>query len=243
MKYYPVLRALAKRTTELFHGFLHLLYPKLCVACQYELPAAEFCFCIRCQLKLQPTRMHLEPKNEFTDRFFGRVPILFGAAAFYFNRKNPIQKALHQLKYHNQPDIGVQLGRHYGKIIKQHPPPIPFDLVIPVPLHPKREHQRGYNQSTLIAQGLAEELNLHIVEKNLRRNTHTQSQTKKGRNERFANMQAAFVLRNPDALQHKHILLVDDMLTTGATLEACALVLSTVKNTRVSMITIAIAAT
>lgn len=185
--------------------------------------------------------MHLSRENEFTDRFWGRLPLETGAAMYYFHRKNPVQHALHRLKYQNQADIGVRIGRRFGQLLAQSPHFSTVEALVPVPLHPKKERQRGYNQSAMLAAGMAESMHLPVLAHVLVRQRATETQTRKKRMERFSNVQEIFALRKPGRVEGKHLLLVDDVLTTGATLEACGQALLQAPGVRLSMATLAIA--
>lgn len=232
---------LPKAGLSLWNGLLHLFFPHLCVGCNADLPALGSCFCLPCRLKLAPANLSLDRENEFTDRFWGRLPIESGAAMYYFSRKSPIQRALHQLKYQNQPDIGVRLGREFGRQLKLSDLYKGVDALIPVPLHPKKERLRGYNQSACFAEGLAESMGLKVLHQHLIRQAFAVSQTKKKRLERFENVNTSFAVARQAPLEGKHILLVDDVLTTGATLESCGRVLLQIPGLRLSLATIAIA--
>lgn len=225
----------------MYGGLLHLLYPNLCVGCDADLPGGDYCFCIRCLNRLQSTGMHEHAENEFTDRFWGRLQIESGAAMYYFNRKSPVQRALHRLKYQNQPDVGVRIGRRFGQLLSQSPHFGSIQAIIPVPLHRQKERQRGYNQSAMLAQGLSDSMRVPVLLNILVRSTHTGSQTRKKRMERFENVSTVFTVNRPEKIQYKHLLLVDDVLTTGATLEACGKVLLDIPGARLSLATIAIA--
>lgn len=226
---------------ELCSGFLHLIYPNLCVGCEADLPFEFDCFCLRCRQQLQLTNMHTQAENAFTERFWGRLPLVTGASMYYFSRRSPIQKALHQLKYKNQPEIGIRLGRRFGQLLAQSESFREIQGIVPVPLHPKKERQRGYNQSAMFAQGLAETMRVPVLVDNLIRKTNSETQTHKKRMERFENVGEVFAVRKPEKLRGKHLLIVDDVLTTGATLEACGGALREVPDIRLSMATIAIA--
>ena len=226
---------------EMWEGFLHLLFPEICVACGQDLPVTGSCFCLKCQLALDPSDMYMLRDNEFTDRFWGRLPLEGGAALYHFTRKSPVQRALHQLKYHNKPDIGIKIGRAFGQKLRNSEIFQSVDNIIPVPLHPRKERMRGYNQSTMFAQGIAEVLEVPVLNSVLVRNKFTASQTRKKRIERFQNVDQVFTVEKPALLEGRHLLLVDDVLTTGATLEICGLALLEVPGTRLSLATIAIA--
>jgi ComF family protein len=226
---------------DLLRGFLQLLYPRLCVACGAELPGPASCFCLRCRLKLEPTNLHLQKENEFTDRFWGRLPVEAATAMYRFHRRSPIQHALHGLKYRNRPDIGVLLGRELGQKLRTADGFAEVEIIVPVPLHPAKERTRGYNQSACFARGLGETLVKPVAVNALLRRQNTGSQTRKKRLERFSNVETVFAVASSAPIKGKHVLLADDVLTTGATLEACARALLEAGAARVSMATIAIA--
>ncbi len=160
---------------------------------------------------------------------------------YYFAKRSPIQRALFALKYYNQPDIGVRLGRDFGRALCKNPSFQKIDGIVPVPLHPRKERKRGYNQSTMLAEGLAELMGVPVLSDALVREQYTESQTRKKRMERFKNVGEVFAVRKPAALRNKHLLLIDDVLTTGATLEACGQKLLEIPGVRLSVATIAIA--
>ena len=234
MKTFPSFR-------QLWAGFTHLLYPELCVACGGDLPSSVTCFCLRCSARLAPSDMHLVQENEFIQRLWGRVKIESGAAAYYFTRESPIRMAVHHLKYKNKPDIGLMIGREFGRKLRESDFFKTVDGIVPVPLHPRKERLRGYNQSTMFAQGLSEAMDVPMLGKVLVRRAFTQTQTKKKRMERFQNVGEVFEVKRSDMITGKHLLLVDDVLTTGATLEVCGLALLGVEGIKLSCATIAIA--
>jgi ComF family protein len=226
---------------DFWDGFVHLLYPDLCVACQHDLPVRDSCFCLRCRLKNVCFSFDSLQDNACTTRLWGRLPVEWAASGYHFTRKSPIQKALHQLKYHNKPEIGLVLGRELGLRLKQMSLGNTLHGIVPVPLHPKKERLRGYNQSMVFAQGVAETLGVPIVHGALKRQSFTKTQTDKRRMERFQNVDTVFALDRPHLLTNKHLLLVDDVLTTGATLEMCGQLLLQEPGVRLSVATIAIA--
>lgn len=234
MKTLPSLR-------QLWSGFVHLLYPELCVACGNELPGPSNCFCLRCRARLTPSDMYLAQENEFAHRLWGRVNMESGAAAYYFSKHSPIRMAIHHLKYKNKPEIGLMIGREFGKKLRGSENFRGVDGIVPVPLHPKKERLRGYNQSAMFAQGLSEAMDLPLFGKVLVRRHYTETQTRKKRMERFQNVGEVFSVIKPGTIEDKHLLLVDDVLTTGATLEVCGQAILNVPGTKLSCATIAIA--
>lgn len=185
--------------------------------------------------------MYTERENEFTRRLWGRLPLLSGAAFFYFSRHSPVQRALHQLKYRNNPEVGRKIGVEFGRKLHQTEMYKTVEAIVPVPLHPDKERARGYNQSAMFAQGIADALSVPVLDQVLQRLQFTGTQTRKRRLERHTNVNQVFAISQPTAIRGKHILLVDDVLTTGATLEECGTALLTVPSIQLSSVTIAIA--
>lgn len=223
------------------YGLIGLFYPNLCLACGKNLPPREDAICLSCQYKLPKTGFHLLPENPFTERFWGRVNIQAGAALYHFSKGGRTQSLIHNLKYEGKREIGVKLGRIYGQQLREAPGFRDAALILPVPLHPRKERQRGYNQSAAFAQGLSASMGIPWLKDGLIRREHTTSQTRKSRLERFDNVSEVFLAPHPQKLEGRHVLLVDDVITTGATLEACAIKILELPGTKVSMATIAIA--
>lgn len=228
------------RKPTLLQGFLSLFYPKLCLVCRAQAPAFhDSIFCFSCEMKLPQTNDHLEKENQFTERFWGRIPLHTGAAMYLYNKSGRASKLIWQLKYNGQKEVGLQVGQLYGAMLKKAPLYRTIDAIVPVPLHPKKEKLRGYNQSDWFARGLSETMGKPWLKNGLKRTIFTETQTKKDRMSRFENVMKVFAVNQSSKLQGKHILLVDDVLTTGATLEACATKILAVPHTKVSCVTMA----
>ncbi|MBC8084982.1 MAG: ComF family protein [Hymenobacter sp.] len=221
--------------------FVGLVFPRVCLACAEPLGRGEEHVCTGCRAQLPYTDYHLLPPadNPLARRFWGRVPVCHALSYLRFLRRGRVQYLLHQLKYKGQRDVGLALGRWYGHELARHA--FRFDLILPVPLHPRKLASRGYNQSDPFAEGLADSLHTPWQATGLRRVEHTTSQTRKNRLERWQNVAEVFEVTAPAAIHGKHVLVVDDVLTTGATLEACAAVLLAAGAAKVSIATIACA--
>jgi ComF family protein len=183
----------------------------------------------------------LQPGNIVAQQFWGKINLEAAYSLYYFSKGGKIQSLMHQFKYRGMKQIGNLLGNIAGSQLIKNEQFNSIDLIIPVPLHKKRLGQRGYNQSACFAEGLAEILNAPVEEDNLVRATVTETQTHKSRFARFENMQEVFTVQNPEKLKNKHILLVDDVITTGATLEACGVQLLKIEGVKLSIATIAYA--
>jgi competence protein ComFC len=230
-----------KWLSEWGEDLLSLFYPRLCLACGHVRPPARELICLSCQYKLPQTHFHEEEENGFTERFWGRIRLEAGAALYYFVKGGRVQHLIHQLKYHGKRQVGRTLGHYYGRQLSGSSFFKEVELIVPVPLHPRKLHRRGYNQSALFASGLSETMGVPWMKGVLRRRTFTSTQTRKSRLERLENVLDAFELSRPQAIKGRHVLLVDDVLTTGATLEACAMRLQEAPGVKVSMATIGIA--
>ena len=220
-------------------GLSHLFYPRLCEGCRKPLVDAEEIICLGCETHLSFTNYHHIAANETALRLYGRVPFKYATSLMWFTGEGLVQHLVHGLKYKGRTQTGIYLGRELGKAIKEGGWGI--DAIVPVPLHRKKEHKRGYNQSALIAEGVAEVMQIPVLHHGVSRIRNTETQTEKTRAERIDNVAKAFALRKPELLKDKHILLVDDVVTTGATIESCSLEILTVPNVTVSIATIGIA--
>ncbi len=219
----------------------HLIFPQKCLACESELTGAETTICSLCTTHFTETNFHLNAEPTMMDKiFWGRIDIHKTYALFFFEKGKTAQKILFQLKYKNNQEVGHHFGGEIAKRLKLNPDFGDVDVLIPVPLHPKKEFIRGYNQSEALAKGISEELGVPMDTSSVKRVKHGASQTQKARFERWSSIQSTFRVNN--SIQHfKHIVLVDDVITTGSTMEVIA---STIRekhpDARISVVTLAI---
>jgi ComF family protein len=227
----------------LLTDFLTLFFPQACLACQDSLVAGEQYLCTTCRAELPYTNYHLLPatQNPLSRRFWGKLPVVHVLSYLRFLQHGRVQHLLHQLKYQGQQDVGKALGQLYGAELATAGLSPEFDLIVPVPLHRRKLARRGYNQADAFAAGLATALPCPWSAAALRRTEHTASQTRKSRTERWQNVATVFEVAYPQEVAGRHILLVDDVLTTGATLEACGAALLAAGARQVSIATIACA--
>lgn len=219
--------------------FIELIFPKTCAACNVPLEYNEHLLCTKCFADLPYTNFHRWSDNPVEKIFWGRVKIEFATSLFYFSKKGNVQHLLHQLKYNGRKDVGIFLGELLANHIKDHPVVHHLTHIIPVPLHPKRLKQRGYNQAECIARGISNVLNIPVCVDLVVRSKETATQTLKNRIERWDNVSQVFDLVRKVENEYPHFLIVDDVLTTGATIEACAQALLKCKNAKISVVTIA----
>ncbi|GAF01851.1 ComF family protein [Saccharicrinis fermentans] len=223
--------------------FFQLFFPRTCPICHLALFKHEKSICTKCLRKLPRTYFHLAKHNPLDSIFWGRVDIEKVASFLLYTKGSMVKYILHSLKYKNQKELGYELGKLYGHELAKVNYFGPMDYLLPIPLHPKKLAQRGYNQSEWIARGLAEHMSAQLMIDNLYKCTFTSSQTNKGRYRRWENISNSFDIRKPSLLENKRVLLVDDVLTTGATIEACAAQLTNIKGVSVSVATLAYATT
>lgn len=226
---------------KIAQDFIGLFYPNLCEACGSTLVSNEQVLCTGCRYEIPKTNFWKADDNVVAQSFWGRVKIEKACAYFYFNKGSSYRKLIHKLKYNGQQKIGITLGRHFAQELKNNNWCNTIDILVPVPLHAKKLRKRGYNQSACIAQGIAEITGIKISTNNLIKQSHTESQTTKTRLERWENVAEVFTVLNPEFFEGKHILLIDDTMTTGATLEACAQALMAQCNCKISIATLAYA--
>jgi ComF family protein len=230
------------RILQFWADFVALFFPRLCIACARPLPKSERCLCLDCQITLPETDFHHTSPNTFTARFDGRVRLEAATALFFFTKKSRTQRLIYQIKYDDKREAAVELGRLLGEKMVKSNTFKNIDYIIPVPMHPTKQRWRGYNQAEMFANGLSDALNVAVETRALRKVKMTVSQTKMNRTERLSNTQEVFELSNPAILRGKNILIVDDVMTSGATLESCAVAITDkLPDVKISFATIAYA--
>lgn len=224
------------------YGFalLEVFFPRRCVTCNALLNDWEEGMCLRCNMDLPRTNYHLHRENELEEMLADRLDLVHATSYFFYSRGGKYSKLLHELKYEDRSDLGPILGRMMASEIKASSNFFDgIDVIVPVPLHKRKQLQRGYNQSTQLAKGVSQVTGIPIEEKAVKRIRQTESQTKKSARERLTNLDEAFSLENEDALHGKHVLIIDDVLTTGATTIACAKAAMQAGDVRISILTLA----
>jgi ComF family protein len=205
-----------------FEGFLSLFFPRVCASCGNVLLTQEEVICIQCALNLPLTHFEKETENPLSRIFWGRVPISSATSYLYYSKGGSVQQLLHQLKYKGKKEIGHFLGRQFGQILQQSELYSSISIIIPVPLHPKKEKKRGFNQSRIIAEGMAESMNISVTNEVLIRKSFSETQTRKSKFDRWTNVSEIFDIKNYELIKDQEILLIDDVITTGSTIESCA---------------------
>lgn len=214
---------------------LGLFLPRCCAGCDRPLMRAEERLCLHCLNDLPRTRFHDQEDNKVDMLFWGKVPLQAASAFLHFSHRGRVQRMLHQLKYKSDRALGRQLGHLMALDLMASQRFSSVDALAAVPLHPAKERQRGYNQSCLLTEGMAQTWGIAVMDGHLRRSTRTTTQTRKGRWDRWMNVGSAFEVHRAEALRGRHVLLVDDVITTGSTLEACAAELLKVPDVRISV--------
>jgi ComF family protein len=226
---------------NLLDDFLSLLFPRLCYGCGNHLLRNENLICTGCYVIIPRTNYHTVPGNPVAKLFWGRCLIEKAAAFSYYNKGSRIRNLIHNMKYKGIKEIGYELGRIYALSLRADGFTSDIDVIIPVPLHPSRRRARGFNQSELISEGISEVTSIPVWAATLIRVKVSQTQTRRSRFERWTNVEGIFSIVDSELLRGKHILLVDDVITTGSTIEACASELLKVEGVRVSAVALAYA--
>jgi ComF family protein len=227
---------LSLSSTQLFH----LFFPHTCLGCGSDIIDKESFVCLQCINDLPHTNFAMHANNPIEKKFWGRMAITSAMSEFYFSKLSPVQNLVHEFKYNGNKSIGHFFGNLIGKSILNSNR-FPVDALIPLPLFQKKEKKRGYNQADVLCNGIAEIINVPVIKNNVTRIVHTETQTKKGRLERWKNVDQTFYVSDPGKLEGKHLLLVDDVITTGATLEACGSEILKIKDVLLSIATLATA--
>lgn len=205
---------------EIKESLLHLLFPHICAGCGSDLLSRESVLCMRCMHALPETNFERYAGNPVEKIFWGRLPLYSATARFYFNRESLVQQLMHLFKYKGNKDLGLQLGKLMGEQLKSNRR-FEADALVPLPLFPAKEKRRGYNQSAVLCEGISQITGIPVLNNVITRPQHTETQTKKGRIGRWKNIEGKFLLQQPELVANRRILLVDDVITTGATLESC----------------------
>ncbi|MFN0082593.1 MAG: ComF family protein [Ferruginibacter sp.] len=219
----------------------HLFYPHLCIGCGSDLLPDHELLCLRCINDLPHTEFEKYPNNPIERIFIGRLPIVAATSGFYFSKGELVQNLIHDLKYKGNKDAGIYLSEMMGNSMVSTDRFKNIDYLIPLPLFAEKEYKRGFNQADIVCNGLSNTMNIPVLTKNVVRIRFTETQTKKHRTERWDNVFDSFKVTDKSILENKHILLVDDVITTGATLDACAQVINQIKGIKISIATLATA--
>jgi ComF family protein len=219
---------------------LDFIYPRFCSACTGALSPEEANICLDCRQNLPYTNFHFQPGNPVEQIFWGRFPIVAGTAYLKLKKATDVQRLIHNIKYRAHTESGIMAGRWFGADMSRALHFQMADAVVPVPLHPKKQRIRGYNQAELIAEGISQSMQIPMINDALIRKIFSKTQTRKSRFNRWKNVSRVFEVINESELKNKHLLLVDDVITSGATLEACALAISEKSNAKISIAVLAI---
>lgn len=222
-----------------FTAIYALFFPNICMGCGKEMLSNEKYICTKCIAFLPKTKFHLHANNPMELKLLGRVKIENATSFYYFNKETSAQNMVHALKYRGKYDLGIFLGKLFANHIEDATWIKDIDCIIPVPLSKQKLNSRGYNQCESLAKGMSDYLNIPVNTLALIKKKHTLSQTKKNRFGRLANVQDVFEVSDRNVFENKHVLVIDDVITTGATLESCVKEILLVKNTKVSIVTLA----
>ena len=222
-------------------NIINLFFPKACAGCDALLVSNENTICTLCRHEIALTNHHLNPENEAFKKFYGRIPLEYASAHLYFHKKGIVQELIHKLKYKGQEGIGTVLGNWYADDLKKITVLTDADLVIPVPLHKKKFRERGYNQVTTFGTAIAKELNIPYNEAILIRKKYSKTQSKKNLLGRTEGIESVFDVTTTENYHNCHFILIDDVITTGATLEACCRALLKIPGAKISIVCMAMA--
>ena len=227
---------------NIFSSTMHLFYPHVCTGCGSDLLEEDALLCVTCIHNLPHTNFASLPNNQVEKDFWGRINLVDAYSQFYFSKAFLMQHLIHQLKYKGDTEIGFYLGEIMGKTMLKSNRFLNIDELIPLPLFADKEHKRGYNQATVICNGISSVMNIPVLNDAVIRQHATETQTRKHRTERWENVKDSFKVAKPAELNGKNLLLIDDVVTTGATLEACGNVILDAADVKLSIATLAYAA-
>ncbi|WP_426062770.1 ComF family protein [Flavobacterium sp. DSP2-3-1] len=225
----------------MFESIINLFFPKVCSGCSSFLLSNENVICTVCRHDIPLTNHHLNSKNDAFKKFYGRIPVIHTSALFYFHKKGIVQELIHNLKYKGHEEIGAILGEWYAEDLKNIDSLQSVDEIIPVPLHRKKLKERGYNQVTAFGKALSSGLNIVYNDSLLIRNVYSKTQSKKNLLGRTEGIETIFDVSFTGKDHNKHFLLIDDVITTGATLEACSRALLKIPGAKISIVCMAMA--
>jgi len=228
--------------TDIKESLLHLAFPHVCAACGTDNLHNSQPVCLRCLDALPQTNFHKYSNNPTEKTFWGRLPLTAATSHYYFTKNAVMQRLMHAFKYRGQKEVGFYLGQQIGKSLLQADRFATVDALVPLPLFNAKERTRGFNQATVLCEGIADVWQKPVLKNAVMRTTHTESQTTKSRIDRWQNMEGRFEVPNRSLITGKHLLLVDDVVTTGATLEACGRALLNIEGVQLSIATLCIAA-
>ena len=225
----------------LLTDFIALLYPELCIGCGNAMKQREHLICSSCSIDLPHTHFEHLKDNPVEKLFWYKTKIEAATSGYFFSKKSRIQKMIHSFKYKGNQESAIFLGEKLGEMLKSSARFTSIDAIIPVPLHPSKLKKRGYNQAERISIGISNVLKIPVITNSLIRNHYNDTQTNKGLFNRWENVNSVFSIKEPKNIANKHLLIIDDVITSGATIEACAQKVLSVKNTKVSLASLALA--
>jgi len=225
----------------MFKSIINLFFPPVCSGCHSLLISNEKVICTLCRHNLPLTNHHINPENEAVKKFYGRIPVEYASALLYFHKKGIVQELIHNLKYKGQEEIGTVLGEWYAEELKNLAFIKSVDQIIPVPLHKRKLQERGYNQVTNFGLALSKNLNLDYNDSVLLRKIYSKTQSKKNLLHRSDGIDTTFDVSFTEKDHNKHFLLIDDVITTGSTLEACSHALLKIPGAKISVVCMAMA--
>ena len=229
------------KSSNILSPLVHLFYPHVCTGCGSDLVSEDNLLCLKCVNDLPHTNYAMHANNPVEKIFWGRLAITAAMSEFYFAKGTLIQNLIHEFKYKGNKDVGMYLGAMMGSSLLSNNRFKNINAIIPLPLFADKEFKRGYNQATILCSGMSEVMEVPVIKNNVVRKRYTDTQTKKHRTERWENVEGSFTINNSDQLKDKHVLLVDDVVTTGATLEACGAEILKIEGTQLSIGTLAFA--